>query len=181
MKTLIINASPHKNGNTSFLVKTLSEKLKGHKDILFLQDLKFTSCRDCGKCQNSDKCILKDPADEIINSLNDYDNIVLATPLYYNQPVGEMLCFLSRFQLWFLSKELISKAKNAAIIVSGGGDCIVNSSDAEKTMRIALRSINAKVIAYSRNLHTSETPACKDKNAILEINEMAEKLNAFSI
>ena len=35
MKTLIINGSPHKNGNTSFLANLLSKKLKGETDIIF--------------------------------------------------------------------------------------------------------------------------------------------------
>ena len=44
MKTLIINSSPHKNGNTSFLANLLSKKLKGETDIVFLSDINFKSC-----------------------------------------------------------------------------------------------------------------------------------------
>lgn len=51
------------------------------------------------------------------------------------------------------------KSQKAGIIVVGGGDCVVNSADAEKTMRIALRSINTAVVAYARSLHTSTTPS----------------------
>ena len=87
------------------------------------------------------------------------------------------MCFLSRFQFWFLNPNLKAKPKKAGIIVVGGGDCVVNSTDAEKTMRIALRSINTAVIAYARSLHTSSMLSKNDTNAILEIDEMAEKLN----
>ena len=94
------------------------------------------------------------------------------------------MCFLSRFQLWFLNPNLKANPKKAGIIVVGGGDCVVNSADAEKTMRIALRSINTAVVAYAgfwhrlqRSLHTSTTPSKNDTNAMLEIEEMAEKLN----
>lgn len=177
MKTLIINGSPHKNGNTSFLANLLSKKLKSETDIVFLSDINFKSCCDCESCKKNSLCVLDDDAQNIINSLNNYDNIVLATPLYYNQPTGDMMCFLSRFQLWFLNPNLKANPKKAGIIVVGGGDCVVNSVDAEKTMRIALRSINTAVVAYARSLHTSTTPSKNDTNAMLEIEEMAEKLN----
>lgn len=177
MKTLIINSSPHKKGNTSFLTDLLSKKLKGETDIIFLNDMNFKSCCDCENCKKNNLCMLNDDAQNIINNLNNYDNIVLATPLYYNQPTGNMLCFLSRFQLWFLNPHLKANSKKAGIIVVGGGDCVVNSADAEKTMRIALRSINTAVVAYARSLHTSALSSKNDTAAILEIEEMAEKLN----
>ena len=41
MKVLLVNGSPHKNGNTSFLANLLSKKLKGETDIVFLNDINF--------------------------------------------------------------------------------------------------------------------------------------------
>lgn len=114
MKTLIINGSPHKNGNTSFLANLLSKKLKSETDIVFLSDINFKSCCDCESCKKNSLCVLDDDAQNIINSLNNYDNIVLATPLYYNQPTGDMMCFLSRFQLWFLNPNLKANPKKPA-------------------------------------------------------------------
>ena len=87
------------------------------------------------------------------------------------------MCFYPVSSCGFLNPNLKANPKKAGIIVVGGGDCVVNSADAEKTMRIALRSINTAVVAYARSLHTSTTPSKNDTNAMLEIEEMAEKLN----
>ena len=104
MKTLIINGSPHKNGNTSFLANLLSKKLKGETDIIFLSDINFKSCCDCESCKKNSLCVLDDDAQDIINSLNNYDNIVLATPLYYNQPTGDDVLFIPFPVVVFKSK-----------------------------------------------------------------------------
>lgn len=165
MNTLIINSSPHKDGSTSYLSELLAEGLKGEVTKINIRDIDFSPCIDCGKCRTQTHCVLNDGISAVIESLDNYDCIVLASPLYYNQPTGGMLNFLSRLQLWFLSERLTPRAKKAVIILTGGGDCVVNSADAEKTLRIALRSINAGVASYVRSLSTSSVPAKEDASA----------------
>jgi multimeric flavodoxin WrbA len=178
MKTIILNSSPIKDGNTLFLINELTNKLNGEIEIINLYEKNIHPCVDCRACFSESRCVIKDDAMDILEALRSCDNIVIASPLHYNQPTAVYLTLASRFQAEYAAKNK-GKSKAAAVILCGGGDCVVNSADAEKTIRITLMSINAKVVAYARSLHTSTLPASEDKTAIDEINNMAEILNTL--
>ncbi len=173
MKTLIINGSPKTDGNTGNLIKML--KLKGISDMLNVYDMSFSPCIDCGRCREG-LCIFEDDASKLINKIDEYDNIILATPLHYNQPSGPLMCLMSRNQIIFNSKRNV-KPKRGGIIVTGGGDTVINSADAEKTMRIMLKSWNTQVIAYVRSLNTGRLPSHEDSKAVEAVNIMSDIMN----
>lgn len=49
-------------------------------------------------------CIYNDKVTKLLNNIDYYDNIIVATPLYYNQPIGALMPMMSRTQV-FLTKE----------------------------------------------------------------------------
>lgn len=175
MKTIIINGSPRPDGNTVILINMLKEMLNGDIDVVNVYDLKFSPCIDCRECTKS-KCIYTDDASVLIDKIAECDNIVIATPLYYNQPTGELMSLMSRNQFIFNSK-MEMKHKRGAIIVTGGGETIINSADCEKTLRIVLKSYNADVVAYARSLITDRVPSDRDERAKADIVHMAGVLN----
>lgn len=87
-KILIINGSPKKNGNTSFLVKWFSRGAK-QADISIVNAafLKFKTngCTSCRKCQKLKKyeCAIDDGATGVLADMITADVIVFATPLYF--------------------------------------------------------------------------------------------------
>ena len=176
MKTLVINGSPRRKGDTSYLVHLINKKLRGEVDIINVYDFGFNPCIDCRACLDNKACIFDDEMSDLIDNIERYDNIIIATPLYYNQPTGELLSLMSRNQIIFNQGRKL-RGKRGGVIVVGGGDSIVNSSDAEKTIRIMLKSYNVNVIAYARSLHTSTLPAKSDLVAINEVCNMIGKLN----
>ncbi len=176
MKSLIINGSPRKNGNTSYIINKLCKSLNGTVDIINSFDIEYSPCIDCKKCINDNSCIYNDKITNLIEHIDDYDLVILSSPLYYNQPTGSLLMLISRFQLLFNTKKNL-KEKLGGIILVGGGDTIVNSADAEKTMRIILRGLNINKFAYIRSLHTSSIPACQDKSIDIQIQEFINIIN----
>ncbi len=175
MKTIIINGSPRPDGNTVILINMLKEKLLGETEVVNVYDLKFSACIDCRECVRGD-CIYSDDASRLIDKIDDNDNIVIATPLYYNQPTGMLMSLMSRNQVIFNGKREM-KPKKGAIIVTGGGETIINSADCEKTLRIVLKSYNADTVAYARSLITDRVPSDKDERAKADIVNMARVLN----
>lgn len=175
MKILILNGSPRKDGNTAYIIK----KLCNYADCTVISSYfeKYSPCCDCRSCIESGKCIYSDNIVCIIDNIDKYDAIVLASPLYYNQPTGSLLNMVSRFQLIFNTKRSLNK-KVGGIIVTGGGDTIVNSADAEKTMRIVLRGLNINSFCYIRSLHTSTIPAWEDKTIDRQISEFINYLKS---
>lgn len=167
MKTLILNGSPRPEGNTAYIINMIKNE---STDVVNVYELDFRACINCGKCVYG-KCIFNDGASDLINKIDEYDNIIMASPLYYNQPTGPLMSFMSRNQAIFNSRTQL-KEKRGGIIVVGGGDTIVNSADAEKTMRIMLKSWNVNVIAYVKSLHTGKIPVWKDSIALEEAENM---------
>ena len=76
-------------------------------------------------------------------------------------------------QIFFNGKKRL-REKTGYIILTGGGDTVINSADAEKTMRIMLMGLNVKVKGYVRSLRTSYIPAERDNEAIKQLERIIE-------
>lgn len=172
MKTLIINGSPRKNGDTMYFINKIKENIEC--DVISPYYMKFTPCTDCRKCRDG-MCIYNDEVSRVLENIDCYDNIIVATPLYFNQPTGVLMSMMSRTQVFFMSGKKL-KPKKGYIIVVGGGDTVINSADAEKTSRITLMGLNVKVEGYVRCLNTSKVKPEKDAKANEEIENIIEKL-----
>lgn len=172
MKTLILNGSPRKKGDTSYFIDKIKNAVDC--DIADVYYMDFSPCIDCRKCRKG-QCVHEDEVTKLLKNIDNYDNIVVATPLYFNQPTGVLMSMLSRTQQFFLSGKSL-KEKRGYVIVVGGGDTVVNSADCEKTLRIMLRGLNVKVKEYVRCLHTSTIAPKDDVKANEEIEVVLEQL-----
>lgn len=181
MKTLILNSSPRKNGDTVSLIKKLTEQLNGEYKIVDAYYSDISACVDCRYCWNNDGCSINDEMAEIYDYIADCDNVVIASPIYFSQPTGKLLDVCSRFQTYFAAKHFrnqtpIIKPKKGAVILVGGGDG--NPEDAYKTICTILRQINViEIHPLVGSFNTNETPAMQDNNIIKEITDIAKYLN----
>lgn len=172
MKTLIINGSPRKNGDTAYFINKIRENIKC--DVVSPYYMDFSPCIDCRKCFEGE-CIYNDEMTKLLSNIDDYDNIIAATPLYYNQPTGMLMSMMSRTQMFYNSNKKL-KPKNGYVIVVGGGDSVINSADAEKTIRIMLMGLNVKVKEYVRCLKTSKIKPENDIEANNDIKKIIESI-----
>lgn len=98
-KVLIISSSPRKGGNSDILA---DEFARGAKDAglavekVNLCDKKIDYCRGCGVCNNTHKCVQKDDMAPLVDKMVEADVIVLATPVYFYAPCGQMKTFIDR-------------------------------------------------------------------------------------
>lgn len=181
MKTLIINGSPRKNGDTINLINKLTEQLKGEYKIVDAYYSNISPCIDCRYCWSNDGCSINDEISEIYDYIVDCDNVVLASPIYFSQPTGKLLDVSSRFQTYFAAKHFryqspVIKSKKGAIILVGGGDG--NPQKAYETLYGLLNHINiTEIYELVGSFNTNEIPASEDGNVITEIKNMAGFLN----
>jgi len=185
MKTLIINSSPRKNGDTIFLINNLCKLLKGDQVIINTYYDNISPCIDCRYCYKNKICKINDNMQYIYNCIETFDNIIVATPLYYSQPTGSFLNFASRLQLYYVNKFINKSMKNikekkGGIILTCGGDT-KNTQEAEKTIRIILNQINTKIISTVYSVNTNILRSNQDEQAIKQIYSMAEKFNNLTI
>jgi multimeric flavodoxin WrbA len=111
MKVLGIYGSPRKNGNSDLL---LQEALKGAQSLgaetqtIRSFDLKMSGCHECGACDKTGVCVIKDDMDEIYPKLVESEVIILASPMFFYGVTSSAKAVIDRCQaLW--SRRMIEK------------------------------------------------------------------------
>ena len=127
MKTLIFNGSPRINGDTESLLKIVKENIAGEYKIVNAYHCQISACVDCRYCWKNSGCAIQDEMQEVYEYIQDCDNILIASPIYFSELTGKMLDVGSRLQTYFCAgffrKEVpIEKEKRGAVILVGGGD-----------------------------------------------------------
>lgn len=123
MKILLINGSPHKEGNTFFALNSMKlefEKLGACAKIEQVGSKMITGCHACGGCGKTGKCIINDGANEIIEKMKDADAIVLGSPVYYAGVNGTMKGFLDRAFIC-AGKYMRYKVGGSIVVMRRGG------------------------------------------------------------
>ncbi len=181
MKTLILNGSPRKNGDTVSLINKLTEQLNGEYKIVDAYYSNISACVDCRYCWSNNGYSINDEMTKIYDYIVDCDNVVLASPIYFSQPTGKLLDICSRFQTYFAVKYFrnqtpIIKPKKGAIILVGGGDG--NPEDAYATACTILHHINVKdIYPLAGSFNTNKLPFAEDETAMAGIVNIVKHLN----
>jgi multimeric flavodoxin WrbA len=180
MKTLILNGSPRKKGDTAFLLSKLREYIDHEIIEISAYYNNIKPCIDCRACKKDKGCIIKDDMQVIYD--DDFDNVIIASPLYISNLTPPLFGLASRFQAYFCAKHFLKdefciKEKKAALVLVGGGDGGPNPAmDLSKWI---FKRLNAtgfeKYIALS--LKTDEIPASEDIEAIRKVQEIAVYFN----
>jgi multimeric flavodoxin WrbA len=183
MRTLIINGSPRMNGDTMTLVNEMVKYLEGEIRIVHTYSERLSPCVDCRYCWENNGCAINDNMQEYYQLLDEVDNVVLASPVYFSELTGELLSFASRLQKFFAArvfkkdKEFKLKEKNGALILAAGGDSRNLEGRAIDSANIIFRHMNAKPVGVVSTLFTNDVPARKDIEALEKAHKLAINLN----
>lgn len=91
--------SPHKNGNTAWVVNQIinGAKQQGAKtQVFYASDLNINFCKGCRACMNKKGCVIKDDMQKIYNELKTADALILGSPNYMGQMSGQAKLFVDR-------------------------------------------------------------------------------------
>ena len=179
MKTLILNGSPRKNGDTVSLINKLTEQLNGEYKIVDTYYSNISACVDCRYCWSNNGCSINDEMTEIYDYVVECDNVVIASPIYFSQPTGKLLDVCSRFQTYFAAKYFrnqtpIIMPKKGAVILVGGGDG--NPQKAYETICSVLNHINTThIYTLVGSFSTNKIAVSND----IQVNENLKSLIEF--
>ena len=182
MKTLIINGSPKKNGDTQALIDAFVSGLSGEYRIVSRGD-GISPCVDCRYCWEHDGCAVKDAMQAVYDYLADCDAVVLASPVWFSSLSGPALDIGSRFQTYFARKffrHLSSplKPKRGVILLVGGQPGTEVGPIANAKTILGLANIAKDDITVVTSMDTDRIPAALDTAALKAARFAAQALSS---
>ncbi len=181
-KILIINGSLNKHGNVAYILNLLNENLN---DVLIEEINPYYDnikpCLDCKYCWKIKGCVIEDSMAQIW--ADDYQIVILASPVYYSNLTPPMLNILSRFNMLYCNKHFLNiehdfKEKQGFLLLCGGG----NGSPryAIEMARLIFKYLNADFDLennYICSLNTDNIPVNQDEYLSKEVRTLIKKIN----
>lgn len=182
-KILILNGSPRREGNTSFLVKKLKElinKSENEVKVLFLNDYNIKPCQGCFWCYKDFplKCIQNDVMNNLYPLVLDADILIFAAPIYWFNYPAQLKLFIDRLvALHVDGGHALDRRKYATIFVYG--DTIPDESG----VYTAIKSIEQMVKYFKGtnigNVHGTGGDECnvpKNQKLLNDLEKLANKM-----
>ncbi|MBE7008509.1 MAG: flavodoxin family protein [Ruminococcaceae bacterium] len=99
MKVLMINASPHPNGNTAIALREMEQVFAQEgieSETMRIGSEAIRGCIACNSCAKTGKCVFDDAVNVAAPKFEAADGLVVATPVYFASPSGTLESFLDR-------------------------------------------------------------------------------------
>ncbi|RJW38452.1 flavodoxin family protein [Lachnospiraceae bacterium TF09-5] len=123
-KILLINGSPNEHGCTDAALQEIAYTLKKEdveSEILWLGKMPMQDCIACFKCQETGKCVFGDAVVETTERMDEFDGLVVGSPVYYGGPNGRLTSFLDRFFFSVDKKKIAGKLAASVVSCRRGG------------------------------------------------------------
>ena len=142
---MLINGSPHQNGNTSIALSEFARTLKDEgidSEILWIGNKPVRGCIACNRCkENSGRCAFDD---DICNSISarfaGADALVVGSPVYYGQPNGALLSIIQR-AFYSNGNDIAGKPAAAIAVCRRGG-----ATAAFETLNLPFQMMNMPLV-----------------------------------
>jgi multimeric flavodoxin WrbA len=127
-KVFVISTSLRNNSNTDILADEFANGAasSGHEvEKISLRNKEINFCLGCDVCQNTQKCVFKDDASEIVKKIHDADVIVFAASVYFVGVSGQLQTLLDRtYPLfpWKLNLEQTHRFRDVYLLTASSGE-----------------------------------------------------------
>lgn len=118
MKALAINGSPNEHGCTYTALHEIERTLSDRgveTELLYLGKKPVAGCIACMSCRKTKRCAFDDQVNDVLDRLDEFDAIIVGSPVYFAGPTGQVCAFLDRL---FFCGETRMAGKLAAAVVS---------------------------------------------------------------
>lgn len=117
-KVLLINGSPKSKGCTftalDEMIKIFNEN-EIETELIHIGSKDIRGCIACNHCRQDGKCVFNDTVNEAALKFEEADGLVVASPVYYASPNGNLISFLDRL---FYSTPFSKHMKVGASVVN---------------------------------------------------------------
>jgi len=138
MKVLMINGSPHANGNTSIALHEMEKEFEKNGievEMLHIGIKDIRGCIACGKCGELGKCVFDDVVNEAAMMFEEADGLVVGSPVYYASANATTIAFLDR--LFYSSNFDKTMKVGASVVVARRGGTSATFDELNKYFTIS--------------------------------------------
>lgn len=138
MKVLIVNGSPHPNGNTATALAEMQKVFEAESvetTLLQVGSKAIRGCVACGSCREKGKCVFDDAVNEAAPLFEAADGLVVGTPVYYASANATVIAFLDR--LFFSASFDKTMKVGASVAVARRGGCSATFDELNKYFTIS--------------------------------------------
>ncbi|HIT00784.1 MAG TPA: flavodoxin family protein [Candidatus Faecaligallichristensenella faecipullorum] len=138
MKVLMLNGSPHKEGNTFLSLREMEKIFREENiesEIVHVGNKAIRGCIACGSCREKGKCVFDDVVNEIAPKFEACDGLVVASPVYYASANATLIALLDRL---FYSTPFDKRMKvGASVVVARRGGLSATFDELNKYFTIS--------------------------------------------
>lgn len=124
MKVLLLNGSPHREGNTFIALSEVARTLREEgieTEIVSIGTRPIPGCIACWKCSETGQCAFNDDLYvELRGKLAEADGLVVGSPVYFAGPNGSLCALLDRLFVSCVDR-LAYKPAAAVVVCRRGG------------------------------------------------------------
>ncbi len=178
MKTLIFNGSARKNGTTESMKNVILDSLSGEVKSIRAYDWSVSPCLDCRYCMKHRACAVKDDMQKIYHDIDEADNIIFISPIYFHCLPAPLKTLVDRCQIYWSShvrKDRLEKpVKKGAIVLNAGAPAFEHQFTAAELV--------LKGLFYDMQLELLDiiTMANADRRVFTEETELITQLQKLS-
>lgn len=128
MRAVGISASPRRSGNSEILLdRALEGAMAAGADVekIILNELDFRPCQECGGCDKSGICVIRDGMELVYKKLDAADAVIVASPIFFASLSAQAKMMIDRFQCAWVAKYILKnvqrREKRKGIFISVGG------------------------------------------------------------
>ena len=177
MKVLIINGSPHANGNTAIAVNELVKTFEAQgveAEVCHIGNKDIRGCIACGKCRELGKCVFNDAVNELAPKFEEADGLVVASPVYYASANATLIACLDR--LFFSTSFDKTMKVGASVVVARRGGCSATFDELNKYFTICNMPIASS--QYWNSVHGREPgQAALDAEGLQTMRTLAKNMS----
>ncbi len=138
MKVLMVNGSPHPNGNTATALAEMQKVFEAEgveTTLLQVGNKAVRGCVACGSCREKGQCVFDDAVNEAAPLFEAADGLVIGTPVYYASANATVIAFLDR--LFFSAPFDKTMKVGASVAVARRGGCSATFDELNKYFTIS--------------------------------------------
>ena len=179
MKTLLVNGSPRKNGNTSLALAEVAKTLEAEDietETFWLGNQPVRGCIACGACKAGqlNKCAFDDDVcNRLVERFAAADAFVVGSPTYYGQPAGALLAVLQR--AFFAGGVYVAGKPAACVAVCRRG----GSTAAFQCMNMPFEMLNSLIVGsqyWNIAFGREEGQAAKDAEGMQTMRTLGKNM-----